>query len=231
LKRVLIISTSLEEQNKIQGIAQYQNPGALAIETTASFGQDITYWTTQAPDVLILQMPDDDLLQSYFFTKLRKDVSKNQPMIILCSTISSSLMQLSTEFSKVRMLKTPVEGFALYRGLIDLLADYKQGQRQVHPRYLTDQKIEIHSDFFDGRMTGQMKNLSLSGAYFESEDKTFEVQVGDFIKLSIFIGQPPKQYVFDVRVVWRKDQNSGAAGFGVTFVDKEEVYNHLLKHL
>lgn len=231
MKRVLIISTSLEEQEKFEGVAQYHNPGAFQIETTASFGQDITYWTTQAPDVLILNMPDDALLQGYFFTKLRKDVPAHQPMIILCSAISSALMQLSMEFTKIRMLKTPVEGFALYRAVNDLVQDFKPGQRQAHPRYLTDQTIEVHSDFFDGRIKAVMKNLSLSGAYFESQDQTFELKTGDFVKLSILIGKPSKQYVFDVRVVWSKAQDSGATGFGVTFVDKEEVYNHLLKHL
>ena len=88
MKRVLIISTSLEEQNKIQEVAQYHNPGALQVETTGSFGQDITFWTTKAHDVLILHIPEDDLLQGYFFTKLRKDVPANQAIIFICTVIS-----------------------------------------------------------------------------------------------------------------------------------------------
>jgi hypothetical protein len=231
LKRVLIISTSLDEQSKIEQIAQYHNPGGFGIETTASFGQDITFWTTQAPDVLILQLPEDESLQNYYFSKLKKDVPRDLRMICLCSAISPHLMQLSLQFSKIRMIKAPVEGLALYRALMDLLQDYQEGQRQIHPRYLTDQKIEVHSDFFDGRLDAIMKNMSLSGAYFETADKTFQLATGDYVKLSVFSGQPPKQYVFDVRVVWSKTQESGAVGYGVTFVDKEDVYNHLLKHL
>lgn len=230
MKRVLIISTSLEEQSKIEEVAQYHNPGGLTIETTASFAQDITYWTTQAPDVLILNIPDDSLLQGYFFTKLRKDVPTRQSIIFLCSSISQSVMQLSLHFSKVRMLKLPVDGFSLYRAMNDLLQEYQKGQNQIHPRYLTDQEIEIHSDYNDSKMMGTMKNLSLSGAYFEALEGTLLSQ-GDFIKISILTGEPPKQYIFDVRVVWSKKQESGAVGYGVTFVDKEEVYNHLLKHL
>ncbi len=231
MKRVLIISTSLDEQHKIEEVAQFHNPGGLAVETTASFAQDITYWTTQAPDVLILELPEDDVLQAYFFTKLKKDVQASQPLIVLCKVISAPLMQLSNYFSKIRMLKTPVDGFALYRTLTDLTQEYKPGQQQAHPRYLTDQQIEVHSDFHNGHLKASMKNLSFSGAYFETEDKTFQVKTGDFLKLSIMMGPASKQYVFDVRVVWSKVQESGATGYGVTFVDKEDVYNHLLKNI
>ena len=45
------------------------------------------------------------------------------------------------------------------------------------------------------------------------------------------LGQPAKQYVFDVRVVWVKPQPNGATGYGCTFVDKDEVYNNLLKNI
>jgi hypothetical protein len=179
-----------------------------------------------------LQIPDDDLLQGYFFTKLRKDVPTKQPLILLCSSISQNLMQLSMHFSKVRMLKTPIDGFALYRALNDLLLDYaKNGNKTVHPRYLTDQHVEVYSDVGNSKMPAVMKNLSLSGAYFETKEVAFTLASGDFCKMSIMIGNPAKQYVFDVRVIWCKQQETGAQGYGVTFVNKEEVYNHLLKHL
>jgi hypothetical protein len=231
LKRILIISTSYDEQSKIEEVAQYHNPGGLVLETTASFAQDITFWTTQSPDVLVLHLPDDDLVQGFFFTKLRKDVPPSQPIIFLCSQISAPVMQLSQQYSKVRMLKTPVDGFALYRAINDLMKKFKEGQRQVHPRYLTDQPIEVSSDQKTGKLQGFMKNLSLSGAYFESEGVDLVLESGDLVKLSILIGEPAKQYVFDVRIVWARPQASGATGYGVTFVDKEEVYNNLLKNV
>jgi hypothetical protein len=227
----LIISTSLDEQQKIEEVVQHHSPGSLAIETTASFGQDITYWTTQAPDVLVIQMPEDESLQSYFFTKLRKDVPFSQPIVILCPVISTQLMQLSQEYSKLRNLKSPIDGFVLYRTLNDLTHEYAEGQRQIHPRYLTDQTIELHSDYHNGKLLAQMKNLSLSGAYFESLALEFELKIGDFIKMSIMAGEPSKQYVFDVKIVWTKPLASGGFGFGATFVNKEEVYNHLLKNI
>lgn len=231
MKRILIISTSLDEEKKIQEAAQIHNPGAFKVETTASFSQDVNFWQTQAPDVLVLQIPQDPLLQGYFFTKLRKDVPTKQPMIVLCSMISAALMQLSTEYSKVRIFKTPVDGFSLHRALSDILQSFQSGKEATHPRYLTDLSVDVHSDFHDGMMKAHMKNLSLSGAYFETLDRDFPLAQGDLAKISILVGEPAKHYVFDFRVVWEKAIDNGQRGFGVTFVNKEEVYNQLLKNL
>jgi hypothetical protein len=231
LKSVLIISTTRDEQTKLEEVARFHDSQQISIETTGSFGQDITFWTSQAPDVLILSLPEDDFLQGYFFTKLRKDVPSTQPLICLCSVISAPLMQLSLQFSKIRMLKAPVEGFTLYRAVIDLLQDYKGNKRQVHPRYLTEQPIEIRSDFNPGVLRGNMKNLSMSGAYFESSDLAWELKAGDFVKITVLPSAQSKQYTFDVKIVWCKDQDAGNRGFGVTFVNKEDVYNHLLKNI
>ena len=215
----------------IEGVSQHHNPGGFQIETTGSFGQDKSFWTERNYDVLIINLPDDGLLQGYFFTKMRTDLPKNQKMLILCNGISGPLMRLSQEFSRIRMLKTPVDDFVLYRSVIDLLQDYAKGHQQIQPRYNTEQQLEFHSDLHSGKGLGVMKNLSMSGAYFESTSKEFAITAGDLIKLSILVGQPKKQYIFDVKVVWCKPLASGPIGYGVTFINKEEVYNNLLKNL
>jgi hypothetical protein len=229
---VLIISPSSEEQEMIEEVAQHHNPGGLSVEATASFGQDSNWWIENKPDVLIVNLPEDELLQEYYFTKLHRDIPRTQSMLFLCSRISSSLMQMSLNFAKVRMIKTPVESFSLYRALIDLMRDFEPGQQQSHPRYLTDQEIEVLSDFREGKLSAKMKNLSMSGAYFEATTQSLELAPGDFIRLSVAVGQPKKQYIFDAKVVWMKPQStSGLIGYGVTFINKEEVYNNLLKNI
>lgn len=210
---------------------QMHSPGSLQLETTASFAQDITFWTMTPPNVLLLCLPDDDLLQGYFLTKLRKDVPKLQPMIIVCPSISGSLMQLSMTYNKVRLFKSPVDGYTLLRSILDLTKKYKEGETQTHPRYLTDQPVEVQSDLVEGRLTAVMKNLSLSGAYLESKSRGLLVNEGDLVKVSVYMGDPSRQYIFDVRVVWLRAQKNGATGYGVTFVNKDEVYNSLLKNL
>lgn len=232
MKKVLIISTSLNEQKAIEEVAKHHNPGGLSVETTASFGQDAAWWIVNAPSVLIINIPEDSLLQGYFFTKLRKDVPTTQPLILLCSQISAPLMQLSTTFSKVRMVKTPAQEFFLYRTLIDLVKEYEPERQQLQPRYLTNHPIEITSDFAKGKVVADMKNLSLSGAYFESNSTVFPMKPGDFVKISVLLGQSARQYLFDAKVVWSRPQpTDGLMGYGVAFTDRESVYNNLLKNL
>lgn len=231
MKKILIVSTSLEEQTIIEDIAQHHTPGGFAVETTASFGQDALFWSTTPPDILIVNLPEDDLLQGYFFTKLRNDVKKTQAIVFLCAQISAALMQMSTLFLKARMLKTPVGGFFLYRTIFDLSQEYKEGQQQIHPRYLTDQSIEIQSDLFPEKLKAKMKNLSLGGIYIETDGETVKLAKGHFLQVTVFLGQPQKQYHFDAKIVWSSPRELGGMGYGVAFVNKEEVYNNMLKNI
>lgn len=226
--KVLIISTSFDEQKMIEEIAQHHNPGGLSIETTASFAQESVWWATSGPDLLIIRLPDDELLQGYFYTKLRRDVPRQQKMILLTTSITTSLMQLSVEYLKVRMLKTPIEGFLLFQTVEDSLREYEVGKQQIHPRYLTDVSVDVRSDFKEGINKGTMKNLSMSGAYFEITEGRFPIKINDLVHLTLSMNVG-KQYVFDAKIVWIKEIRAGSFGYGVTFVNKEDVYNNLLK--
>ena len=232
MKKVLIVSTSFEEQKMLEEVARHQGTIEFQVDSTASFGQDASCCVISPPDVLVIQLPEDPLIQEYFFTKLRKDVPKTQPIIFINSTISSSLMQLTTEFARVRMLKAPVEAFFLYRYVSELIRDFSEGEQQTHPRYLTDQEVELSSDYTHDKAKATMRNLSMGGAYLELPLGGLALNPGDLAKISIFLGKPPKQYVFDVRVVWNKSlDGQQRRGIGVTFVDRQEVYDSLLKNL
>ncbi len=231
MKRVLVISTSQDDKKQLQEVVKAHEPGAFEFEVTASFGQDAEYWKARPPAVLVIQLPDDQMLQPYFVEKIKKDIPRFLPVIILCPQISQLLMQLSFSHSKLRFYKTPVNPYAIYRALLDLTKVYKEGERQIHPRYQTEQAVEITSDFVEGRMPAIMRNLSLTGAYFETESNSLNSQPEDLVKINIYLGESEKQYIFDVKIVWLKKQENGSLGFGVSFVNKEEVYNSLLKNL
>jgi hypothetical protein len=204
----------------------------ITFDTTASFGQEVTWWTQNSPDCLIICLPSEDLMQGYFLTKLRTGVPKTLPILLLSPFISSSLMQLSQTFSKVRLLKTPVEGLTVLRTIIDITTQWNPDAQQVHPRYQTDQVIVVSSDFADGQLQGKMRNLSLSGAYFETSPQSLQFKSGDLVKVTVNLGKPPKEYLFDARVVWIKNlEGENGHGYGITFVNKEEVFNHLLRGL
>ena len=52
-----------------------------------------------------------------------------------------------------------------------------------------------------------------------------------FAKVHILLGDSKKNYIFDVRIVWSKKIVLNQKGYGVAFVNKDEVYNNLLRNL
>lgn len=231
----MIISNSLHEQEMLQEVYSHHNSGQFTFETTASFGQAAHFWFQSAPQVLILNMPEDPALQHFYFEKLKSDVPVTLKIIFLCAAMTPGLMESSTLFERVRLIKTPVTGFFLYRALTDITTDYPPNQQQIHPRYLTDQEILVHSvDENSGSVQAQMKNLSISGAFFEVLESTPSFKVEETIKLSIeLVGL--RVYQFDAKVVWRKteggEDGKTRVGYGCAFNNKEDVYDSLLSQV
>lgn len=230
--KVLIVSTSLQEQELLQEVYSHHNTGQFSFETTASFGQPAHYWFQSPPQVLILNMPEDPGLQSYYFEKLRADMPVNMRIIFLCSAMTQGLMEASTLFERVRLIKTPVTGFFLYRAVIDITTDYPPNQQQLNPRYLTDQPVLIRSSDGGGgpSVEAQMKNLSIGGAFFELQESTPTFKVEENIKMTVELAGI-RSYQFDARIVWRKLDTSAERnkmGYGCAFLNKEAVYDSLL---
>ena len=229
--KVLIISTSFEEQRKIEEVYHHHNTGQFVFETTASFGQDASWWALQAPQALILVLPDDEQLLNYYYEKLRSDVPRATKMMFLAPTISPGLMQVTSLFEKIRIIKTPVEPFFLYRTLVDLTTEYSADAQQVHPRYLTDQHIEIFSDLKVKRAEGHMKNLSIGGMYFEMPELIPSFHAGDLIRVAVDL-KGIRSYQYDAKVVWSKTlQSQSATGYGCAFLNREQVFDTLLSQV
>ena len=202
----------------------------LSFDTTASFGQDSQWWSSYSPDLVIINLPDDDLLLGFYFTKLRKDVPKNQALIFLAPNVSGPLLKLTQEFSRVRFLKTPVSGKGLLKIVLEITKDYEEGKNQQHPRYMTNQKIEVSCAMKLGLAQGIMKNLSLGGVFLELAPTTMDLQKDDIIKLKILLEDGARSYEFDAKIRWIKKEKE-ALTLGASFADKEEVFNNLLKSM
>jgi hypothetical protein len=231
LKKILIISTSRDEQQLIEDVNSRALKPDYIVETTASFGQDSSWWVVNAPEVLVVRFPNDEALEKYFIKKITDDVHVEIPIIFLAEVITSSMMQLGQKIKKQRMIKLPVTGEDLFKTVQDISTDFGPGKLQAHPRYLTNQPALITSDYAVGKMQSTMKNLSLGGAYFETTDSGLNIKPADLIKFSVTLGSNKREYIFDAKIMWIKELEASARGFGVSFVDKEEVYNHLLKGL
>lgn len=215
----------------VEEVARNHEQGsAFQFESTASFGQSPEFWEQTKIDLLVLRLPEDDLLQAAFFSRLRKDVPRHLPILVLSPAISQSLLQLSSVFTKVRMLKLPLNGFTLYRAILDITAVWEPGKQQVHPRYTTDQSVLIGLKGSGAKVPGVLRNLSVGGAFFESADQTLGLKPTDEIKIEINIpGHEALKYEFDARIVWMKDGPDGMTGYGCTFSDLDGVYQSLMK--
>jgi len=224
--RVVLVSTSFAEQEGLEDIHGIHNSGQFTFETTASFAQDSSFWA--AVDVLILNVPDDTMIQAAFLEKLKAQVGTNVRVMILTPQINPQLIQVSHQFPKVRLIKQPVSSYMLYRSLVDLSTDYPLGQQQVHPRFMTDLEVPVVSDLKSVKLISRVKNLSVSGAYFEVNETTATLAKGDLVRLTIGFPQS-KSYELDAKVVWSKLMpEAQAIGYGCAFLNKEQVYDQLL---
>lgn len=227
--RVVLVDTSFEHQEGLEEVHRAHDTGEFTFETTSSFATDAADWADV--DALILNVPDDGMIQAAFLDKLRAQVTLKTRVMILAPQMNPSLIQISHHFPKVRLMKKPVTGYALYRALVDITTDYPAGQQQVHPRFLTDLTVEVVSDLKSIKRTARVKNLSISGAYFEAPEANAAFAKGDLVRLAIAPapGGGSKTYQFDARVVWTRPLEKGAGtGYGCAFLNKEQVYDELL---
>lgn len=231
LKKVLFISTTKQEQLLVEEVAKNHDKGReFVFETTASFGQDRLIWAQVDISTLVIKIPDDEILAAFFMTKIRQDLPKTIPILLLSSQITQSLLALSAQFSKIRTLKTPADGFVIYRAILDISTDWKKGQQQIHPRYLTEQVITL-TKFGETDPAGAvMRNLSVGGAYFESNDPVLKLKSQDLVKIHIEVSAE-KVYEFDAQIVWIRPASKpgGVRGYGCTFLDADGVYQSLMK--
>lgn len=232
MKKILLISANLSLQNAIEEEARKNNLVGVSLVTTDVFDQERSWWEANAPDLLVINFPADEVKQARYIMKIKKDIPNNLPLLLLSHSMSPDLIRLTMNFLRVRVIKSPFLPFAVLTAVKNLIETYEEGKQQAHPRYLTNQIIEVVKSEDEGKIKGKMKNLSLSGAYFESRDEHAEINPGDFAKMSIMIGEPLKYYSFDIRVVWKKPvTGSDITGYGVTFVNQEDFFNSLLKNV
>lgn len=219
----------------LQEVYQNYGSGDLKFETTASFGQDLMWWTQHQLQALMIVLPDDELREHYF-TKLKTEIPRSMRILFLCPTIGAGLMQVSRLFDRVRILKTPVHAFFLFRNLMDLIAEYPPDKSQRSPRYITDQTVFIAHEKNQRRLKAHMRNLSMSGMYFEIQEVVASLQNGDLITAEIDI-QGVRTHHFHAKIVWCKRVTEAGRpesdehdrfGYGCTFLNREQVFDTLL---
>lgn len=227
-RRVLIISTSRALQNGLEHEISRRMDDSLIVSSTGSFGQDAAWWQFNRPSALVVHFPSDESLQSFFISKLSLDVPNDMAVVVVSELITPQVLKLSLAFRRLRVLKAPSSGEQLYRSVLEAMSEYNDLEQQRHPRFQTDQEVLVVSDFKPGQLKANLRNLSLSGAFIEAPTNGMSLEKDDIIRVEISMAKE-KRYQFDAKVVWVRGRTGGDFGFGVRFIDKDEVYNTLLK--
>lgn len=232
MKNLLIIGSTTDEYDMLEKEMKARSITDIKINSTASFGQDINWWVQNKVDLVILNLPADIELQNFFLIKLKSgDVPKDIPFVILAYFLDSKILDLSSHFLALRILKSPVDGGTLFTTVNDLLTYREPDKTQGHPRFLTNEKVTVNfvSTLTDVEMT--MKNLSKTGAYFETAKKLPQINGGDGITVTFHSSGTDKLHVLEAQIVWFKkiSDSSSVTGMGVSFVSKNDLYNDLLK--
>ncbi len=218
MKTILIISSSLDEEKKIQDAKLFKSDPDLNFVTSASFGQEANWWLENMPAVLIVCLPEDEAFHPYFLKKLTDDVPKNIPLVLSTPTLSPPIIHAGVHFDKFKILRTPFNGEEVYAAIHDYIHPRELGKQQAHQRYMVNQTalVEIGEQVF----SMVIRNLSLSGAFVEYEGNDAPVAPNDRITLKVQTGDAKKDYEFIARVVWARSLLASGSGLcmGVTFI-------------
>ena len=205
----------------IEGISVSSGGSDIKVETTASFGQSAGWWLSNPKDILILRLPVDAGLETYFFKKIKNDLPPTQSVIFLAPNVSPALMQVANLLKKVRIIKTPVDPSALWKCIEELTTEYPR--RQGATRYATFQEGLVRSELKEGFMLILIKNISNTGAYFECHSNSLDLETYEVFRMEVTVSGF-KKYEFDCKVVWLKKLANGDYGFGVSFVNIDESF-------
>ena len=74
-----------------------------------------------------------------------------------------------------------------------------------------------------GTMVAKMRNISVTGAFFEMSQSDYVPKQGDMLCVTIHLGSLKKSHVVHAQVVWNR-----GLGFGAQFMPKEEIVTRMI---
>jgi hypothetical protein len=74
-----------------------------------------------------------------------------------------------------------------------------------------------------GKMVAKLKNISMSGAFFELSQSEYVPRQGDMLCVTIHLGSLKRTHVVHAQVVWNR-----GLGFGAQFMSKDELVDKMI---
>ncbi|MCB9026963.1 MAG: PilZ domain-containing protein [Bdellovibrionaceae bacterium] len=154
-------------------------------------------------------------------------------VLFICSNVIATDLDVMKRDSKPHFLNTKYEDKALI-GIVKKLLRTHSIPQQMSARYHTNQMVKVEFIQQGDLLESSMYNLSKSGAYCEFDPMdNMNLTVGDLVRLSVPLSDISKSHALNAKVVWvtKKGRYSGRHGFGLKFVNNDEVYRSLLGKL
>lgn len=105
-------------------------------------------------------------------------------------------------------------------------------QDRAYPRYSSHQKVSLWGEGLTTRIPGLMKNVSLGGAYVETEANQVSFAAGDRLQLYPEKSSSKETDDFlDCQVIWKKDLEGGSMAYGLSFFDLDQAFEIFFQHL
>jgi Tfp pilus assembly protein PilZ len=225
VQKVLVQGTNLREVRDIKNYLEAKLPYEIGLSLS---DEDTVNIIQSRPLNLIITCVDQFDRDSAQILKEIRSEGFQQGLLVVSSKIEPVAMQTSMKVDRAHFAEKPLELKDL-NGLVVKLIKAKHLPQQQFKRFRTNQRLNVESYSTGEVLESSMFNLSVGGAYFESQNKC-SASVGDLLKMSVNLKDVHTNHLMNARVIWTtsKGHYSGGYGVGVKFVKNEEVYRQLL---
>ncbi len=154
-------------------------------------------------------------------------------MLFVCDNILVTDLDTMRSDNKPHFLEKSFEDKKIV-GIVKKLMRARKIPQQMVQRYHTNQRVMVEGIQENLKLDSSMYNLSKGGAYCEFDPLDEEkVAIGDLVILSVPLSKLSKNHALNAKVVWvtKKGRYSGRQGFGLKFINNDEVYRSLLGKL
>ena len=154
-------------------------------------------------------------------------------VLFVCENVTTIDLEVMKKDSKPHFLNSNYDDKTLI-GVVKKLLRTSTIPQQMNVRHHTNQMVYVETIQEGTGLDSSMYNLSKGGAYCEFDPlDEVKLSVGDLVRLSVPLSDISKNHALNAKVVWttKKGRYSGRQGFGLKFINNDEVYRSLLGKL
>jgi Tfp pilus assembly protein PilZ len=202
----------------------------LQVQTTRSAASSKSFLAHESVSLFVMVAPEITERDLRFLSEVKSKYYE-RGLMVLTEALRAQDPNLSKNRQGIHILEKPFSKEDVL-GLAERLVKDPFSKQQKFKRFRTRQTSHIESLTTGRKSPSTMLNLSMGGAFFETDNVDF-YNVNDLLRLRVSLADLSREHNLIGKVVWRtiQHQKSGRAGVGVEFVRKGELYQHLMRKM